>query len=502
MKRTHAACSRCSSRSCSLVSQSLYTVDQRQSAIKFQLGEIVAIAERAGPVLQGAAAAERALSSTRASRRSTTPKPERFTHVEKKNVLVDFFVKWRIIDVAQYYVSVRGDEEARTRRASRRRCAANLRAEFGKRTVHEVVSGRARQDHGDRRATRPTRTRERIGVEVVDVRLKRVDLPPGRHRTRLPRAWSRSASASPTSCARSGAAEAEKIRADADRQRQVIVAEAYSDAQAIKGEGDAKASAIYATAYPARTPSSTGSTAAWRPTGRPSASKSDVLVLDPQLGVLQVLAELERRPGPANSAVARALVDRAPMPDGAAGGARAHADPRRHPAVRRAAPLARDVRKLIALSDGQLRFIGLARSRGCRPSPGAGDADRRLPSRGPSAALAVRAGSFPSTSRTCCPPRPSALERLRRRSSISSRAHGYRLVQPPLLEYLESLLTGTGRDLDLQTFKVVDQLSGRMLGVRADITPQVARIDAHLLNAPGVTRLCYAAACCTRCPRA
>ena len=65
-------------------------------------------------------------------------------------------------------------------------------------------------------------------------------------------------------------------------------------------------------------------------------------------------------------------------------------------------------------------------------------------------------------------------------------------MQPPLIEHLESLLTGSGRDLDLQTFKVVDPLSGRLVGVRADITPQVARIDAHLLNEPGATRLCYA----------
>jgi ATP phosphoribosyltransferase regulatory subunit len=67
----------------------------------------------------------------------------------------------------------------------------------------------------------------------------------------------------------------------------------------------------------------------------------------------------------------------------------------------------------------------------------------------------------------------------------------YELVMPPLLEYMDSLLTGTGHDLELRTFKVVDQLSGRMMGVRADITPQVARIDAHLLNRKGVTRLCY-----------
>jgi ATP phosphoribosyltransferase regulatory subunit len=83
-------------------------------------------------------------------------------------------------------------------------------------------------------------------------------------------------------------------------------------------------------------------------------------------------------------------------------------------------------------------------------------------------------------------------ERLRRRILDLFRAHGYELVMPPLLEYVESLLTGTGHDLDLRTFKLVDQMSGRMLGLRADITPQVARIDAHLLNREGVTRLCYA----------
>jgi len=84
------------------------------------------------------------------------------------------------------------------------------------------------------------------------------------------------------------------------------------------------------------------------------------------------------------------------------------------------------------------------------------------------------------------------IEGLRRRILDLFRTHGYELVMPPMLEYLESLLTGTGHDLDLRTFKLVDQLSGRLLGLRADITPQVARIDAHLLNREGVTRLCYA----------
>ena len=84
------------------------------------------------------------------------------------------------------------------------------------------------------------------------------------------------------------------------------------------------------------------------------------------------------------------------------------------------------------------------------------------------------------------------IEMLRRRLLDLFHAHGYQYVIPPLLEYLESLTTGVGRDLDLLTFKVVDQLSGRLMGVRSDITPQAARIDAHLLNQQGVTRLCYA----------
>jgi len=89
-------------------------------------------------------------------------------------------------------------------------------------------------------------------------------------------------------------------------------------------------------------------------------------------------------------------------------------------------------------------------------------------------------------------PREAArIELLRRRILDLFEAHKYELVMPPLIEFTDSLLTGTGHDLDLRTFKLVDQLSGRMMGLRADITPQVARIDAHLLNRKGVTRLCY-----------
>lgn len=99
------------------------------------------------------------------------------------------------------------------------------------------------------------------------------------------------------------------------------------------------------------------------------------------------------------------------------------------------------------------------------------------------------------------PPQAQRIDAMRATLLGLFRVHGYELVIPPMLEYMESLLTGTGHDLDLRTFKLVDQLSGRMMGVRADITPQVARIDAHLLNRKGVTRMCYAGSVLLTRPR-
>ena len=104
----------------------------------------------------------------------------------------------------------------------------------------------------------------------------------------------------------------------------------------------------------------------------------------------------------------------------------------------------------------------------------------------------MRAWLLPEYIEDILPREAARIERLRRDILDLLARHGYELVMPPLLEHVDSLLTGTGHDLDLQTFKLVDQLSGRMLGLRADIAPQVARIDAHLLNRSGVTRLCYA----------
>ncbi len=103
----------------------------------------------------------------------------------------------------------------------------------------------------------------------------------------------------------------------------------------------------------------------------------------------------------------------------------------------------------------------------------------------------MRAWLLPEYVEDILPPEADAIERLRARLLELFRVHGYELVIPPMLEYIDSLLTGTGHDLNLRTFKLIDQLSGRTMGVRADMTPQVARIDAHLLNREGVARFCY-----------
>jgi ATP phosphoribosyltransferase regulatory subunit len=103
----------------------------------------------------------------------------------------------------------------------------------------------------------------------------------------------------------------------------------------------------------------------------------------------------------------------------------------------------------------------------------------------------VRTWLLPEFVEDILPPQAQAIERLRGRLIELFRVYGYALVIPPMLEYIDSLLSGTGQDLDLRTFKLVDQLSGRTMGLRADMTPQAARIDAHLLAREGVTRLCY-----------
>jgi membrane protease subunit HflC len=255
---------------------SVYTIDQRKAAIKFQLGEVIAVQTQPGlyfmvPLLQNVRLYDTRI-QTLDSREA-----ERFLTSENKNVLVDSFVKWRVTDVKQYYVSVRGDSIAAEARISQTVNDA-LRAEFARRTVHDVVSGE-REKIMSTVADKVDKDVKGIGVEVVDVRLKRVDLVPEISSDVYRRMESERKRVA-NELRATGQAEGEKIKAEADRARQVIVAEAYRDAQRVKGEGDAQASRVYAEAFQKNPEffSFYRSMEAYRQSLR---SKSDVMVLDP-----------------------------------------------------------------------------------------------------------------------------------------------------------------------------------------------------------------------------
>lgn len=228
-----------------VLAMSIFTVDQRQFAVVFQLGEVKQVITEPGlnfkvPMIQNVRFFEKRIITM------DSAEPERFITSEKKNVLVDSYIKWRIVDPKLYYISVGGDESRAKTRLSQT-VNAGLREEFGKRTVHDVVSG-GRDKIMDQMREKADTDARKIGVQIVDVRLKRVELP-----TEVSDAVYRRMEAERKRVANElrseGSAEAEKIRADADRQREIIIADAYRDAQKIKGEGDAKASAIYAQAF-------------------------------------------------------------------------------------------------------------------------------------------------------------------------------------------------------------------------------------------------------------
>ncbi|MBA0916982.1 MAG: protease modulator HflC, partial [Nitrosospira sp.] len=225
-----------------LGSSSLYIVDQRQQAIVFQLGEVVDVKSAPGlyfklPLVQNVRFFESRIMTM------DTVEPERFITSEKKNVLVDLFVKWRIVDVKQYYISVRGDEMLAQNRLAQT-VNSSMRDEFGNRTVHDVVSGERDKIMEIMRQKADADARK-IGVEVVDVRLKRVDLPMEVSES-VYRRMEAERKRVANELRSTGSAESEKIRADADRQREVLLAEAYRTAQEVKGQGDAKSSSIYA----------------------------------------------------------------------------------------------------------------------------------------------------------------------------------------------------------------------------------------------------------------
>ena len=259
-----------------VTSMAVFAVDEREHAIVFRLGEIVSVKNSPGlyfkvPLLDNVRYFEKRIVTL------DWGEPDRFITSEKKNMLVDSYVKWRIIEPSQYYVSVRGDERQAEERLSQ---VVNdgLRAEFGKRTIHEVISGERAKIMEILRVKADNEARQ-MGIEVLDVRLKRVDLPQEVSES-VYRRMEAERKRVANDLRSQGAGAAEKIRADADKQREVILAEAYRDAQRIKGEGDARATEIYALAHQKNPEfySFYRSLEAYRNSFN---NKSDILVLDP-----------------------------------------------------------------------------------------------------------------------------------------------------------------------------------------------------------------------------
>lgn len=259
-----------------LLSLSAFTVDQREYALVFRLGEIVSVKKEPGlyfkvPMVDNVRFFDKRILTL------NWVEPDRFITSEKKNVLVDSFVKWRIIDPSKYYVSVKGDEAQAEARLSQT-VNDGLRAEFGKRTIHEVISGERSQimEILRQRADRDSR---QMGIQVLDVRLKRVDLPQEVSESIYQRMEAERKRVA-NELRSQGAGAAEKIRADADKQREVIIAEAYREAQRTKGEGDAKASETYADAYN-KNPEFYAFYRSLEAYRNSFKSKSDVMVLEP-----------------------------------------------------------------------------------------------------------------------------------------------------------------------------------------------------------------------------
>lgn len=254
---------------------SMFTVSETQKAVLFRLGEIVRTDFTPGlhlkvPFVNNVRTFEARLMTL-------DIETERYLTSEKKNLLVDAFVKWKIDDVARFYRSVSGDESQAALRLSQI-IKDSLRSEFGKRTIQEVISGE-RSQIMDTVTSYANKQAQEFGIEVVDVRLKRIDLPPDVSES-VYRRMEAERSRVAKEFRSQGAESAERIRADADRRSTEILADAYREAQQSRGAGDAEAADIYAKAYD----KNKGFYAFYRSLEsyrKTFKDKSDVIVVDP-----------------------------------------------------------------------------------------------------------------------------------------------------------------------------------------------------------------------------
>ncbi len=260
-----------------LLSMTAYTVDQRQHALVFRLGKIVDVKKDPGlyfklPFIQSVKYFENRIVTL------DWEKPAKFITSENKYMLVDSFVKWRIIDPAKYYVSIREGGEAAAEDRLAKVINAGLRTEFGLRTVHDVIAGERAAVMNNLRITADKEARQ-IGVQVVDVRLKRVDYSEEISKSVFDRMISERIRIAKQLRA-DGERASEVIRADADKQHEVIIAEAFRKAEKTKGDGDAIAIKIYADAYgkDAEFYAFYRSMEAYKKSFK---DKSDIMILDP-----------------------------------------------------------------------------------------------------------------------------------------------------------------------------------------------------------------------------
>jgi membrane protease subunit HflC len=278
-----------------LLSSTIFVVDQRQYAAVFAFGELKRVVEEPGlqfklpPPFQSVQFFERRILTI------DTPDAERFITAEKKNLLVDSFVKWRIVEPRKFFISFRGDERMAQDRLNQLVKSA-LNEEFTKRTVRELISEQREQVMQNIRKKVAEEAAD-IGIEIVDVRLKRIDLL-----AEISESVFRRMEAERKRVANelrsTGSAESEKIRADAERQRDVILSRAYRDAQKIKGQGDARATALYGEAFN-RDPQFAQfyrSLEAYRSSFK---TKQDLMVMDPSSEFLKFMKS--SRPQSSNS---------------------------------------------------------------------------------------------------------------------------------------------------------------------------------------------------------
>ena len=271
-----------------IISQSIFVVSEIERAVKLRFGEIVQFDLEPGlhfkwPIVNSVRYFDSRILTLDAQ-------PQRYLTSEKKALMVDSFIKWRIKDVAKYFTTTGGDEE-RAKRLLSQRVDTGLRNEFGIRTVKEVVSGERDQLMNSLTSMLDKIAQEELGVEVIDLRVKRIDLPLevsesvyNRMRTERER-LARELRAQ-------GNEVAEKIRATADKDKTIILADAYREAEETRGNGDAKATATYAEAY-SKDPEFYDFTRSLKAYQATFQSKGDILLIDPDSDFFKYLNNSE-----------------------------------------------------------------------------------------------------------------------------------------------------------------------------------------------------------------